>query len=232
MDRLKTRTNGYFQLEEEVGLPAVSRKLMVLMDLIKLESIEERVLPEIIAEYLGGERADIHERSHLMLMLVEKFLSGEKEFSDYSEKLLNCCKNPEEAESIIDDIEELLIELEERGKTFDGVGVDVIRMGIELKEKLREQGKHGLTDQEKRILLEPILMEKTGEVDSAREIIKARVEEALDLIKKNTKVRFFHHDLEKVAEEKEKLKEMKRFAKAKLKKKTESINDDEQLQNP
>lgn len=232
MDRLKTRNNGYFQLEEEAGLPAVSRKLMELMDLIRLELIEERILPEIVAEYLGEARAETHERSHLMLVLVEKFLSGEKEFLDYSEKLLSCCKNSEQAEAIIDDIEELLIEIERQGKSIDGMGVDLIRVGIELKEVLRDKGKHGLTDQEKRILLEPILMEKAGEVQSAREIIKARIEEALDLIKKNTKVKFFHHDLDKVAEEKEKLKEMKRFAKARLKKKTELINDDEQLQNP
>ncbi|MGL5831523.1 MAG: hypothetical protein ACRCZE_05260 [Candidatus Altimarinota bacterium] len=214
MQRIKGSRNGYFELEAEDGLSTFSGKLIKLMELIDWEAYSERELPRVVADYLGEERAKNYELMQLMLRLVKDYMKGPADFSLLAEKILEKCDDNDEAEQLMMEIEENLRILNEEKE----YSIDTFRIESELRVKLREAGKMGITEQERKLLMEPVLMEEAGEISSAREMVKERVEAALDLIKKNTKIKFFNHNLDLIEKEKEHLKSIKKFAKSRLKK--------------
>lgn len=236
MERLKRGINGYFEAEEECLPTLLSRKLADLMDLIDLSKVEKRFLPKLMVEYLEEDRAKIYETSKIALGAVKSFQTGEDGFEQYSDKLLKNCLSMEDAEVLLKEIEEILLVIKDGELNQNGAGIDLERIEFELGERLKEKKLMVLTKEEKVNLLEPLLMEECGEIDSARELIKARVDQALEQIKKTGKNKFFYVPAERLEAEKEKLKAIKRFAKEKLPKKNKiresETSEDDQISNP
>lgn len=232
MDRQKTRINGFFEREEESVTTTISRKLLEITGEIEINRVEERNLPVLMAEYLGEERANTYENVQFVMGLIKAFLINEDEFEKYTDRLLDICKNKAAVISSLEELEELLNLMKEAEIFRDGSGIDLARIEFELSERLREKGKVFLTKEEKTFLLEPILMEQAGEIKNARELVKARVDAALENMKKQSKNKFFHFPTEKMQEEKDKLKNIKRFAKEKLAKVAKGeISEDDRLLN-
>lgn len=235
MDRQKTQINGYFEEEKEAITTTLSRKLVEMMDSIEVNKIEKRVLPELMREYLGEKRANVYECSELVLKIVKAFVEGKDEFENFSENLADYCADQVQALEIIEEIEEILDIIKEAELKQDGPGIDIIKIEFELGERLKEKGKVILTKEERVNLLEPLLMEATGKIKNAREEVKARVDLALEQIKKQGKNKFFYVPTERLELEKDKLKTIKRFAKERLAKKAVleiDISDDDQISNP